>query len=175
MKRALRITALAIGLLALHSFAAALLPTAPRPDFILVFALIMGLRARGTGGLIASFLLGFAVDVVSGSPIGLYALLRGTACVATRLFDRALYVRSSLPWAIYMGAYTLLDGILLGVLLRTLAPEAEAFWGGLLGGLVLSALMNAVVASPLLSLVKGWDGDGQRDGGWSALASRART
>ena len=68
-----------------------------QPDLILIFALAMGLRGGGLQGLILAFGAGFVLDVLSVSPLGLYALLCGTACAATRLFDKALYLRAAGP------------------------------------------------------------------------------
>ncbi|MFQ5513823.1 MAG: rod shape-determining protein MreD [Myxococcota bacterium] len=173
MTRALRLTGLALGLLGLQALAVALLGPGPLPDPVLIFALLMGLRARGVGGLVASFALGLAVDVVSGSPLGLYAMLRGTACAATRLFDRALYVRAPLPWAIYVAAYSVLDGLLLGLALEILAPVASPVWPAHLLRLPLAALMTALLALPLLSRVGSGQAESGRESGWATLTSRA--
>jgi rod shape-determining protein MreD len=175
MSRRLRLLGLGLGLLLLQALATVILRDVPRPDLVLVFALLMGLRSEGVGGLVLSFLLGFSVDVLSGSPLGLYAMLRGTACAATRLFDRALYIRAPLPWAVYVAGYTILDGVLLGITLRGLAPHATVAWPTILYELPLAALMSAILAIPLLSMFRRWEAEIQSDGGWMTLTSRART
>ena len=81
--RLLRLIGLGLGLLLLHTLVT-VLPVAARPDFVLVFTLALGLRGGAIGGLVVAFGVGFSVDVLSGSPLGLYALLRGTSCAATR-------------------------------------------------------------------------------------------
>ena len=174
MRSRLRLLALARLLLLLQSLLTELLPKGPRPDLVLIFALVMGLRAAGTGGLVVSFLLGMAVDVLSGSPLGLYALLRGSACAATRLFDRAIYVRSSVPWAIYVGGYTLLDGALLGGVTQTLVQDISFSWSSIFLPLPFSAVFTALVAVPLLGLVRRWDHESQVEGSFAGLTSRVR-
>jgi rod shape-determining protein MreD len=172
MRRSLRLLGLALGMLLCQALATTAIQNGPRPDLILIFALAMGLRSGGTGSLVLSFLMGFSVDVLSGSPMGLYAMLRGTACAATRVFDSTLYVRAPLPWAVYVAGYTIFDGILLGAVLRTLAPESAVAWPAILFRLPLTVLMTTVLAIPLLSLVRRWDLEAQGDGDWTTLASR---
>ena len=175
MRRSLRTLGLALMLLMAQMAVAAIFPRGARPDLILIFALAMGLRAGRTGSLISSFFLGFAVDSVSGSPLGLYALLRGTACAATRLFDRALFIRSPLLWALYAAGYSVLDGLLLGVVLNFLAPEAAVPWGTLLLRLPISAVLTGGVAAPILAVAQRWDTEDPREVPRASLASRVRS
>jgi rod shape-determining protein MreD len=171
----LKLLGLGLALLILHALATAILPAGARPDLILIFALALGLRARGTGALVLSFLLGFCVDVLSGSPLGLYALLRGTACAGTRLLDRALYLRAPLPWAVYVLGYSILDVLLLSFTLRLLVPEGAIAWWTILLRIPLSALITAVLSVPLLSLIQRLHVDARGEIGWASFTSRART
>lgn len=174
MSHHFKLLGLGLGLLVLHAVATVVLPAGARPDLILVFALGLGLRAGGKPALILSFLLGFCVDVLSGSPQGLYALLRGTACAATRLLDRALYLRSPLLWAVYVAGYALVDALLMGLTLRLFVPEGTLSWATILVRAPFSALLTAVVSVPLLSLIQRLDVDVQAESGWTSLSSRAR-
>jgi len=144
------------------------------PDLVLIFALAMGLRTRGIGGLVLAFGAGFLIDVSSAqSQPGLYALLRGTACAATRLFDHALYLRSGGPWVLYVGAYVVLDGILLGLLLHWFAPESVVSWSDVLGRTPFVAILTAACASPILRWLRRFDAVGGHETGWGLLGSRA--
>ena len=170
----LKLLGLGLGLLVLHALVTVVMPAGARPDLILVFALALGLRAAGTQALVLSFFLGFCVDVLSGSPFGLYAFLRGTACAATRLLDRALYLRAPLLWALYVACYALADALLMGLSLHVLVPEGTIPWVTILLRVPVSALMSAVLSMPLLSLVQRVDAEAQGEGGWTSLTSRAR-
>lgn len=173
----LRLVGIALALLLFQVLAIAVLPDSFRPDLILVFALAMGLRSRGLGPLVWAFAAGFAIDTLSGSPLGLYALLRGTACAASRLLDRALYLRAAGPWAIYVLGYAVVDALLMGVILRLFAPEAAISWGALVLRLPGMALTTAVLAAPLLGLFRWADSDPAREPGFAVSAlpgSRAR-
>ncbi len=170
----LKLLGLGLGLLVLHALGTAVLPAGARPDLILVFALALGLRAAGTQALVLSFVFGFGVDVLSGSPLGLYAFLRGSACAATRLLDRALYLRAPLLWALYVACYVLADALLMGLTLRVLVPDGTIAWATILLRVPVSALMSALLSLPLLSLVQRVDAEAQGEGGWTSLTSRAR-
>ena len=141
-----------LGLVLLQVLLASALPSAIRPDLVLVFALALGLRSPGTLGLFLAFALGFAVDVLSGSPPGLFALLRGTACVASRVLDRALYLRAPGPWVAYVVGYAIVDALLMGLALHIFMPESALGWGTVLGRLPGQLVMMAIVSAPLLLL-----------------------
>jgi rod shape-determining protein MreD len=152
----LKLLALALVLLALQQLVASTLPESFRPDFLLVLALALGLRSSATGALLLAFALGFAVDLLSGSPTGTYALLRGTACALTRLADRTLYLRSPLPWAAYSAAYQGVDFLFLGAIAALLLPQGGADWTGLLARAPGSMVATGLVALPLAAAFQRW-------------------
>ncbi len=168
-----------IGLIKLSGFGAVLLvgqallnavfPAWLRPDLLLVLALGLGLRTRGTAALVLAFALGLAVDVLSGAPLGLYALLRGTACAATRLFDHALYLRSGLPRNAYVFAYALLEPLLLQATLAAFAPEGLLPWGVVLTRAPGVALLSALAAPLVLSVCARLDERGPIEPAYAAL------
>lgn len=177
MKPALKLVGFGLVLLLVQALGVTLLPESLRPDPMLVFALAMGLRAAGTGGLLLAFLAGFAVDALSGAPLGLFALLRGTACAATRVAGQALYLRATLPWALYVLAYAIADALLLGACLRWFAEDASLLWGTLLWRAPGTALATALLAAPLLAVFCRLDADPGREAGFTFLeprGSRAR-
>ncbi len=175
MSSGLKLAGLCLGLLLLHTVLNTLFPDALAPDLMLVLALALGLRSAGTTALILAFLLGFCVDALSGSPLGLYAMLRGTACAATRLFDRALYLRGPLPWSIYVAVFVIVDQLEMAWVLRALAPEGALPWAVLLRSAPGSALPTALLAAPVLWAMRRVESETPRERGWASLASRART
>jgi len=169
----LRLLALALLLLLAQQLIVALLPAWARPDLLLVFALALGLRARATESLILAFGVGFALDAMSGAPAGLYALLRGTACAATRLVDRALFLRAALPWLLFAGVYAIVDGLLLGGLMRLFAPASALGWLDVVARQFGNAVATAVVALPVLYAVTRADGESDADGTVPLMGSRS--
>ncbi len=165
-----KLVGIGLALLLGQILARQLLPQAIQPDLILIFALAMGLRGGGLQGLILAFGAGFVLDVLSASPLGLYSLLCGTACAATRLFDKALYLRAAGPWATYVGVYVVVDWVLLGVAQRLFAPEGVSGWTELLVRAPGTAVATAVVAAPLLSVFRRLLSESESDGAWPVLA-----
>ena len=163
------------GVLLLAQAVASLLPGLFRADPILVFALVMGLRGSSTTALLLAFASGLAVDVLSGSPLGLFALLRATACVATRAFDGALYLRAAAPWAIFVAGYTLADALLLGLCLLWFVGDTGLSWLALLLHAPGAALATALVAAPVLWAFRRIDQDSGRESAWGFVASGTRS
>lgn len=152
----LKLLLVALVLLALQQLVANALPEVFRPDLLLIFALALGLREAAIGALLAAFALGFVVDLLSGAPVGTYALLRGTACAATRLADRSLYLRAPLPWAGYSAVYQGVDFLLLWALSALLLPGAGGDWGRLAAQAPGAMLATGLAAIPLAALFQRW-------------------
>lgn len=168
----LRLLALALGISLVQLVAQQIFPEMFYPDLVLVFALAMGLRSQGLAGLILSFGIGFLIDVgVSGQP-GLYALLRGTACGLTRIFDRALYLRGGMPWVLYVAGYAVVDAILLGMVTNAWPTTGEIDWTDILHRTPGIALATAACAGPLLRVFRRLDATGGSETGWGLLGSR---
>ncbi len=172
MKFVLTLGGVGLVLLMLQGVVSTAIPVGIRPDLILIFALALGLRAGSSSGLVLAFLAGFAIDALSGAPLGLFSLLRGTACAATRAFDRALYLRAAGPWAIYVFGYSIADALLLGVCLRSFAPETALGWSQILLQAPGAALATALVAAPLLGVFRLLDADAGREAGWTLVTPR---
>jgi rod shape-determining protein MreD len=171
----LRLLAIAIGISLVQAIALQVFPEKYfYPDLVLVFALAMGLRSEGVSGLVLAFGIGFLVDVgiTTGGQPGLYALLRGTACGLTRIFDRALYLRGGLPWALYVAGYVVLDSLLLGLVTNTWRTTGALEWADILKRTPGVALATAVFAAPLLRLFRRIDPTSGSDTGWGLLGSR---
>lgn len=166
-----KLVGIGLALMLGQALARVLLPAVIRPDLILIFALAMGLRGGGLQGLVLAFGAGFVLDALSASPLGLYALLCGTACAATRLFDKALYLRAAGPWATYVGAYVLVNWALLGAAERLFAPESASDWADLAMRAPGTGIATALAAAPLLSVFRRLLAESDRDGAWPVLTA----
>ncbi|MFQ5699162.1 MAG: rod shape-determining protein MreD [Myxococcota bacterium] len=159
----LRLAGLALGLLLVQQALTLLLPGWLRPDLLLTMALVLGLRARGLESLVAAFGLGFAIDVLSGAPLGLHALLRGTACAATRAVDRSLFLRAAVPWVLFVLLYAALDSLLGAAVLRVLRPEAALPLAALLPRLPGNSAITAAVSLLVHALARRADPEIDRE------------
>lgn len=174
MIQTLKLVGLGLLLLLCQALAKELFHERIRPDPLLVYALAMGLRAGTVSPLLLAFGFGFTMDVLSGSPLGLFALLRGTACATTRLFDRALYLRATSPWTVYVLVYALVDGTLPGLILGFVVPEAAPSWTSVLLRIPGSAIVTAILAGPVLSIVRRLGADTEGETSWMSAGRRSR-
>jgi cell shape-determining protein MreD len=170
VNRLAKLAGLGLAAVLLQALAQAIFPAWLRPDLVLVFALAVGMRG-GTGGLLLAFGSGFVVDALSGSPPGLFALLRGTACAVTRAADHALYLRAALPWALYVLGYCVFDAVALGLCHRFFLDGGSPPWTLILTRLPGTALFTALVAGFLLPVFLRVDAEAGREQGL-ALAGR---
>jgi rod shape-determining protein MreD len=168
-----RLLGIGLALLLAQAVTRIVLPKVAQPDLILVYALALGLRGGGVQGLLLAFGAGFVEDVLCGSPPGLFALLCGTACAATRLLDRALYLRAAAPWAAYVGVYTLANFALFGAAERMFAPDSVIAWSELLVRAPGAAITTALCAAPLLHVFRRLLVEADRDGSWPSLATQS--
>lgn len=169
----LRLVALSLGIALLQLIAIQIFPKFLYPDLVLVFALAMGLRSQGTSGLILAFAIGFLIDIgIAPAQPGLYALLRGTACGLTRIFDRALYLRGGLPWALYVAGYVVVDSVLFGIVTHAWPTVGPVSWEDILRRTPGMALATAACAAPLLRVFRRLDATGGNETGWGMLGSR---
>ena len=173
MSGLLRLVGVGVALLLAQALVRLALPAPVQPDLVLIYALAMGLRGGGLQGLLLAFGAGFVEDVLSGSPPGLFALLCGTACAATRLLDRALYLRAAAPWAGYVGVYTLVNFALFGAAQRSFAPDSALAWSDLLVRAPGAAVTTALCAAPLLGVFRRLLVEADRDGSWPVLATQS--
>jgi rod shape-determining protein MreD len=163
MKERLQLLLLGVLLLLAQQLVGWVFPAWARPDLVLCLALALGLRARATEALVFAFALGYAVDVFSAAPFGLHALLRGTACVATRLFDSRLYLRAPLPWALFVAGYALADGVAVGLALDLAPDGVPRPWLDVIWQAPGSALLSALAAAPLFRIQSRIDSEAARD------------
>src|SRR3990172_7386025 len=148
--RNLQASGLGLALLLAQTLVVSLLPVGLRPDLVLVFAMAMGLRREcQTRALLLAFATGFVLDVLCGNPPGIWALLRGTACVATRLFDHALYLRAPLPWGVFATGWALADWGLQGLVVHSLVPEISLPWDEILRHAPLCSVATGICAGLL--------------------------
>ncbi len=145
----------ALGALLLFA-GGALAGSAPRgawPDLGLLVVVAAALHLPATTGCLAGWSLGVMTDLLSGAPLGHFALLRLLAWAATRVADRQLDLRRPLVLVIFVLALTAADAFALATLARA-AGLPPAFGPELLGRLAPHALATAGVA-PLVAWLVG--------------------
>ena len=115
------------------------------PDLGALTAAYLGLTARRTlapavGGSIA---LGYLIDLISGAPPGLCALVLGLTGLVARAVQQRIYVRGTTMTIAFSG-FVALVASLLGICVRALYHVPRASWS-----LELSHLALVVIATAL--------------------------
>jgi rod shape-determining protein MreD len=120
------------------------------PDLGAVTAAYLGLTARRTlapavGGSIA---LGYLIDVISGSPAGLVALVLGLTGLVARAVQQRIYVRGATMTIAFSGFIALVSS-LLAIVVRASYGMPRAAWSIELRHVALVAVATAM-SGPLV-------------------------
>lgn len=131
-----------------------LLPLGPIvPDLILVLCVYWGLNHPTVGAVLASFFLGYSVDVFSSPVLGLNAFAMSLVFLAVYLSSRCIWIHH--PWmsAAVVFAASWIKGVAL-IFVGTLFVTADGLWIGVLKYIFLEALVAALLAPWLFSLLR---------------------
>jgi len=149
MKLSLFFFVTGIFLVVLQSTLLHLLPLGPIvPDFVLVLCVYWGLYHPTVGGVLGSFILGYAVDTVSSRILGLNAFTMSLVFFAVYLSSRSIWLHNPMISAVVVLLASLVKGAAL-MLLWAVFLSADEFWVGA----VRYVLMEALVAAALAPIV----------------------
>jgi hypothetical protein len=115
----------------------------------------LGLHAGNVDGAVGAAAVGYVVDLMSGGPKGLMTFLAVALFLASRLAGAALSVQGKTGFAVLSGAGTFLYGLAALLLTRAVSPAESAPGFGLLGRMLVEALLTGAL-SPLVFLVLRW-------------------
>lgn len=131
-----------------------LLPLGPIvPDLILVLCVYWGLNHPTVGAVLGSFLLGYSVDVFSSPLLGLNAFAMSLVFLAVYLSSRHIWIHNPFLSAAVVFAASWIKGVAL-ILVGTLFFAAEGLWMGVLKYIFIEALVAALLAPGLFSLLR---------------------
>ena len=154
MKLSFFFFAAGIFLVVLQSTFVHLLPLGPIvPDFVLVLCVYWGLYHPTVGGVLGSFILGYAVDTVSSRILGLNAFTMSLVFLAVYLSSRSIWLHSPMVSAVIVLLASLVKGAAL-VLLWAVFLSAEEFWVGAVRYVLMEALVAAALAPFVFAVLK---------------------
>ncbi|HEX2484940.1 MAG TPA: rod shape-determining protein MreD [Myxococcota bacterium] len=145
---------LGLAAVVLQGALAALLPPALVPDLGLLLTVAAAVEAPVVGALLLAAGLGYGADVLSGTLLGQFALLRLLAFAATRVVHAQFHLERGLPLASFCFALSLLDAVGLAAIANLFAG-ASPLGLDALPSVLGRALLNAALAPPLHRLVSG--------------------
>lgn len=154
MKSAIALFLLGLAALILQGALARALAPPWCPDLAWLVVVGIGLRwSSFLPGVVLAVVLGYSMDLVSGSLMGQHALLRLVTYLAAALAARQLDLSGGLPVAIFVAAMSAVYGL---ATVAMLSFFVGAPWMGfeLLGRLVAHAVVNVLAAGPVISAVE---------------------
>lgn len=123
------------------------------PNLIVILAVDLGLRHRSAAAAALAFAMGYATDAFSGTRLGVNAFLVTLVFLLTYEIGKRLLVINAL-----VGAITVFFGVLLtslgGILLGG-GTDALAQAGPMIPGLLLQALLSAIIAPIIFAILGG--------------------
>ena len=123
------------------------------PDLILVLCVYWSLHHPTVGAVLASFVLGYSVDVVSSPILGINAFAMSLVFLAVYLSSRSIWLHNHLVSAVLVLLASLVKGIAL-VLVSAIFLRTEGFWLGALRYILLEALVAALLAPLVFTLLR---------------------
>lgn len=131
-----------------------LLPLGPIvPDLILVLCVYWGLNHPTVGAVLGVFFLGYSVDVFSSPVLGLNAFAMSLVFLAVYLSSRCIWIHNPLLSAAVVFFASLVKGAAL-MMAGTLFLAVDGLWLGVLKYIFLEALVAAVLAPVVFSLLQ---------------------
>ena len=131
-----------------------LLPLGPIvPDLILVLCVYWGLNHPTVGAVLGSFLLGYSVDVFSSPVLGLNAFAMSLVFLAVYLSSRCIWIHNPLLSAAVVFLASWIKGAAL-IMVGTLFLAVDGLWMGVLKYIFLEALIAAMLAPAVFSLLR---------------------
>lgn len=131
-----------------------LLPLGPVvPDLILVLCVYLGLYHPSVAAALGSFVLGYSIDVVSSPLLGINAFAMSLVFLTVYLSARSIWVHNPLVSAFIVLAASLVKSAAL-VLISALFVSMDGIWEAALRYVLLEALLAAVLAPLLFTLLQ---------------------
>lgn len=154
MKLFLLFFAVGLLLVLLQSTLFHLLPLGPVvPDLILVLCVYWGLHHPTVGAALASFVLGYSVDVVSSPILGLNAFAMSLVFLSVYLSSRSIWLHNSLVSSLVVLLASLIKGAAL-VLVSAVFLNLDGLWSGAVRYLLSEALVAALLAPFVFTLLR---------------------
>ncbi|MFH1623739.1 MAG: rod shape-determining protein MreD [Pseudomonadota bacterium] len=122
-----------------------------KPDLILVMVVYLGIFRGPIIGIVLAFTLGYLMDTLSGSIIGLYSFLRIITFLLTKLACVNFYLNSVFTQTILVLVLSIVDGIFLLSTLY-LFSSIDNLWPFVVKFVPLQSILTGIL-SPIIFLI----------------------
>lgn len=155
MKRFFIFTFAALVMLTLFTLLLKYFPSIKtKPDITLILVVYVAVASERSRDIILAFTLGYIYDIFSGSPVGLFAMLRTVDFIITRFFNMNFFSKNALFFIVITFVISVFDSIYLGYQFN----QAQSGFFSILSHALYLSLINAIAALimyPLLDKIEG--------------------
>jgi rod shape-determining protein MreD len=143
-----------IFLILLQSTFLHLLPFGPVvPDLALILCVYLGLNHPTVGAALGSFVLGYAIDVLSSRLLGINAFAMTLVFLAVYFSSRTIWLHHPVVSSFIVLFAAFVKGFAL-ILLWAIFLSAEGFWLGAVKYILMEAVVAAALAPFVFSLLR---------------------
>jgi rod shape-determining protein MreD len=118
----------------------------------------LGLHAGNVDGAVGALAVGYVVDLMAGGPKGLMTFLAVALFLFSRLVGAALSVQGATGFALLSAVGTFLYGVAALLITRAVSPEESAPGLGLVGRVLVEAILTGALAPPIAMVLRRVDG-----------------
>lgn len=149
---------IAVSLLALQTTSFGfLVPSQYKPDLLIAFVVWVTFRLETSPGLCAAFIIGLFVDVLSGSPLGLFAILYSLVLIVCRQLNATFHIDGYVGRGAMVGGSVLVIGIVI-LISRYITGLSSFSWNSIIwifGKSAISGIIGILVMAIVDSLYEG--------------------
>lgn len=124
-----------------------------KPDITIIMVAYFAIFHRPVRGIILAFFLGCLMDVLSGTILGVYMLLRICTFAMTRLVLDTFYFKTTFSQMLLTVALSIIDGVLL-LLVLNIFGSIDNMWPFVLLFLPLQSLVTGIMTPVIFLLLK---------------------
>ena len=126
-----------------------------KPDIILIVVIYIAIAFDNALDILIAFVLGYLADIFSGSPVGLFVMMRTVAFVVVRFLNMNFFSKNALFFIIITFIASILDSIYLGYQFESagstfISIMLSAIYIGLIN------MISALIMYPLLQKIEGF-------------------
>ena len=115
-----------------------------KPDITIVMVSYLGIFKGPFMGLCYSFALGYVMDTLSGSVLGLYSFLRVVTLFLTRLSSEKTYLKNGLSQCMIIILLSIIDGLLIILIMHIFSPD-DVLWPFVLKNIIFHSFSTGII------------------------------
>jgi len=121
-------------------------------DLLVIYVVYLGMRRHSVGAVVASFVLGYLQDTISGTAYGLHAFTMTLVYTLVHVTSRHLWVENALSQIAVVGVAATIKHLAAALVLALFWGSGEV--GTMLGALGWSVVVTALLSPPVFAILE---------------------